>query len=205
MDTQPPIGPEAATGQPDIIDLPAASPSSSPRPNLFAPILGLAVVAILVVAALSASPTSDDEPVDDLQSAAVAGARFETVDGQRVELAELEGSPVALLFLTPGCPSCVEEAMAWQDLVASYPELRVFAVDVDPFNPPEQLAAYRDSFALGDLEWVVDAGDPSLQRTFEVAAMDTTIVIDASGTIVFRDAETTSPTTLQAVLQELRP
>jgi peroxiredoxin len=129
---------------------------------------------------------------------------FRTIDGRDLTLAGLRGQPVALYFMASWCSTCVPEAQAWGQIARdrAEPGLEVFVIDVDPADSPQSLAAFRDGYVGGGLQWVFDANQ-TLTRAFSVASLDTTVLIDASGRVAFRNTVPMSVDQLRQALANL--
>ncbi|GAC1670005.1 MAG: hypothetical protein NVS9B8_13160 [Candidatus Limnocylindrales bacterium] len=131
-------------------------------------------------------------------------AAFRTIDGRDVTLAGLRGQPVALYFMASWCGTCVPEAQAWGQIArdGSVQGLQVFVVDVDPVDSPGALAGFRDRYVGGGLHWVFDT-DQTLTRAFGVASLDTTVLIDPSGRIAYRNTVPLSVAQLRRAIADL--
>jgi hypothetical protein len=70
----------------------------------------------------------------------------------------------------------------------------------DPSEPAATLRGFADR--IGARYGYVLDGDGALSRAFGVQAMDTTIVVDAAGRIVYRDAVPTDEATLRAAISK---
>jgi len=160
--------------------------------------LAVAAVALALAGAFGSRATvGTDRP-------AAPEVAFQTIDGKDVTLLGERGHPVALYFMASWCSTCVPEAQAWGQIARDGVEsgLQVFVVDVDPADSPQSLAAFRDGYVGGGLQWVFDAGQ-TLTRAFGVASLDTTVLIDASGRVAYRDAVPTSLDQLRQALADL--
>jgi peroxiredoxin len=144
--------------------------------------LAAAAVALTVAGTLgSSAKLGADRP-------AAPAATFRTIDGRDVTLAGLRGQPVALYFMASWCGTCVPEAQAWGQIArdGSVQGLQVFVVDVDPVDSAQALAGFRDRYVGDGLHWVFDA-DQALTRAFGVASLDTTVLIDTTGRVAYRN------------------
>lgn len=126
-----------------------------------------------------------------------------TLDGDTFSLADQRGKPAVVFFMAYWCPTCVPEARALQKLHEEYgDQVSILALDVDPSSSPEELQGF--------LEW---AGNPTypfgfdkdnaVLKKYKVRSLDATVIIDAGGNIVYRDAYPTSYETLKAELEKL--
>lgn len=161
---------------------------------------GLAAAAVALT--LAGTLGSSAKLGADRPSAPVAA--FRTIDGRDVTLTGLHGHPVALYFMASWCATCVPEAQALGQLArdGSVPGLQVFVVDVDPVDSTQALAAFRDRYVGGGLNWVFDANQ-TLTRAFGVASLDTTVLIDASGRVAYRNTVPLSVDQLRQALEDL--
>jgi peroxiredoxin len=144
--------------------------------------LAAAAVALTVAGTLgSSAKLGADRP-------AAPAATFRTIDGRDVTLAGLRDQPVALYFMASWCGTCVPEAQAWGQIArdGSVQGLQVFVVDVDPVDSAQALAGFRDRYVGDGLHWVFDA-DQALTRAFGVASLDTTVLIDTTGRVAYRN------------------
>lgn len=126
-----------------------------------------------------------------------------TLDGGTFSLTEQRGQPAVVFFMAYWCPTCVSEARALQKLHEEYgDQVSILALDVDPSSSPENLQGF--------LKW---AGNPTypfgfdkdngVLKKYKVRSLDTTVIIDAGGNIVYRDAYPSSYETLKAELEKL--
>ena len=161
---------------------------------------GLAAVAVVLTLAGTIGPSAKvgaDRP-------AAPAAAFQTIDGRNVKLADLRGQPVALYFMASWCATCVPETQAWGQIArdGSVQGLQVFVVDVDPVDSPGALAGFRDRYVGAGLQWVFDA-DQTLTRAFGVTALDTTVLIDSSGRVAYRNTVSLSVAQLRQAIADL--
>ncbi len=155
--------------------------------------------------ALGVLPNPGSSAVDAAPAGQVApDLTFETLEGKRVQLATLRGQPVAFFFMASWCLTCAPEAQAWSQLAAERQAsgLRVFVVDIDPGTSRAALEDFRDAYAPAGLEWVIDS-EQVLLRAFEVAALDTTVVLDEDGRVAYTDGYATPKGQLDEVLARL--
>ncbi len=160
--------------------------------------LAAAAVALALAGAFGSSATvRTDRP-------AAPEVAFQTIDGRDLTLTGERGHPVALYFMASWCSTCVPEAQAWGQIARDgrAPGLEVYVIDVDPADSPQSLAAFRDGYVGGGLHWVFDAHQ-TLTRAFTVASLDTTVLIDASGRIAFRNTVPMSVDQLREALATL--
>lgn len=128
---------------------------------------------------------------------------LQTLSGGTFSLHPLRG-PVVLSFIAGWCSSCLPEATADGQIARDFGKagVRVLAIDADPSDSLEQLQ-----------QFIAAAGDPPIpfawDRTSEVTlaykvrALDTTVIIDRQGRIVYRDEWPTDYDTLASVLKQI--
>jgi cytochrome c-type biogenesis protein len=115
------------------------------------------------------------------------------IDGS--SLAVPKGRPTVLFFMATWCGPDLE-ASALDRIERD--QVAVVGVDVDPSEPAADLKAFADK--IGARYSYVHDTTGALTKAFAVRAMDTTVVIDASGRIVYRDTIPTNEQTLRGAL-----
>lgn len=112
-----------------------------------------------------------------------------TLDGEPFSLSSQRGRPVVLFFMAGWCTTCLPEAEALGRIHAEFADLgvRVLAVSVDPADSPGQIRAFAEAAGSPGYPFAHDeAGE--VARAYEVLALDTTVMIDAQGRVVYRDS-----------------
>lgn len=108
------------------------------------------------------------------------------------------GTPGALFFFASWCGSCLPEAKALGQLQRDFgSRVAITAISSDPTDSAATIAEFRRQVGNPPYAFVSDAAG-TLATQFAVRALDTTIVYDAKGRVVFRDAAPTDANTLQA-------
>lgn len=110
------------------------------------------------------------------------------------------GQPAVVYFMAAWCESCQPEAQALGQLQRQLGDrVAILVVDVDPVDLPSQTRAFFHT--AGDPGYAI-ARDQNgrLAGAFAVRALDTTVVIDASGRVVYRDEVPTKLATLTRAL-----
>lgn len=107
-------------------------------------------------------------------------------------------------FIAGWCGSCLPEASAGGKVVRTFGDegVRVLAIDADPNDTVGQLRAFMDAAGNPPIEWAMDRTS-EVTRAYEVRALDTTVVIDRRGRIVYRDEQPTDYATLADVLSRV--
>jgi peroxiredoxin len=127
-----------------------------------------------------------------------------TLGGEEFSLAEKRGEVVALYFMAGWCSTCIAEAQAWSELYPEYENkgLEVLMVSADPNDTPQTIEAFRRAGGIEGLPWAIDRTG-EFTRSLSVRALDSTIIIDREGQIVYRDAVPTAQQTLERELKEV--
>ena len=111
-------------------------------------------------------------------------ATMQTLEGERLELADLRGQPVLVNFWATDCPGCIEEMPHLKELYAdlSGQGLRMVAIAMS-YDDAEAVARLAER---RELPWrIAHDADGSLARAFgDVNLTPTTFVIDPEGRIV---------------------
>lgn len=111
------------------------------------------------------------------------------------------GAPTVMFFMAGWCGTCLPEAAALEQIHQEYgDQVTILGVDADPSDPLDSLRAFIDT--AGASYGYVRDGDGTLTRALQVQALDTTIITDSEGTIVYRDAIPTDEATLRLALAE---
>ena len=109
-----------------------------------------------------------------------------------IEIPNSESPVTMLLAGATACPSCALEAKIMQQIVNELdnPNLEVIFVDLYPYGGAENLAWFAGTMDATDLTWAMDQ-DNNFMNTYQVA-LNSTLIIDSTGTILYRD-DTLSP------------
>ena len=181
-------------------------------------VIGLAVLAVLVVAVSAVSTVKRNEQIQSPQVAVdasvgtgstagsgepgstIATFTAEDVDGRPVEVAH--GEPGALFFFAGWCGSCMAEAEALDRVQREFDgRVTVTAISPDPSDSVEAIRRFRRNVGSPEYPFVWDSRG-ALGTQFAVRALDTTIVYDAKGKVVFRDAAISDAATLKAAFRK---
>lgn len=111
---------------------------------------------------------------------------FQTVERQEVTLSSLKGQPVLFAFaLTTGCAACIIEAGNVREAQKQIP-FKVIQLSISPYDTPENLLSFRKAY--GNSDWLMGFDkDERIAKQYQVRAVDTTILVDAQGKIIYRD------------------
>ena len=75
-------------------------------------------------------------------------------------------------------------------------------VSTDPNDTPETIEGFRKRGDVGPLPWAVDERG-EVAQALGVNALETTIVIDREGEVVYKDATSTDYETLKGELEKI--
>lgn len=111
------------------------------------------------------------------------------------------GKPAVLFFMAGWCATCFPEATALENLNEELGD-RIAILGVSP-DPTDSLAAIRDFAGQADASYgFVHDSDGTLASALGVRSLDTTVVVDADGRIVWRDSVPTSEAALRDALAQ---
>jgi thiol-disulfide isomerase/thioredoxin len=126
-----------------------------------------------------------------------------TLDGKTFVLSENRGKPTIILFMAYWCGNCIPEARALAQLKKEYGDhLNIIALDIDPSSTAENLEQFKQAADNGMYVWAFDR-DLQVLSAYQVRALDTTLILDKNGIIVYRDEAPTSYDTLKSALMEI--
>ncbi|MFT4628733.1 MAG: thiol-disulfide isomerase/thioredoxin [Myxococcota bacterium] len=127
------------------------------------------VAVVLVVAGRMRAPTLDGS---------APGFALTTLDGTRVDLADLRGQTVVVNFWATWCGPCRMEMPMLARWTRAHPDVTVLGVAVDDNIGPVR-AFVRDR----DLPYAVLWDDAGVQSAYGVRTLPTTVVIGPDGTV----------------------
>ena len=168
------------------------------------------ITLILVLAGCAAPDSSGEteavEAVPGVQVGQIApDFTVPTLDNGSFTLSEHVGKPTIIFFMAYWCGTCLPEARALTQLQQEYGDrLTIIALDVDPTSSPEALRQFQEAADGGPYIWAFDTNQ-QVAVTYEVQALDTTLVLDGNGRILYRDATPTPYQTLKEALAEVLP
>jgi peroxiredoxin len=126
-----------------------------------------------------------------------------TLDGGTFSLVDQRGKPTIIFFMAYWCGTCIPEARALAQLNREYGEqVSIVAIDVDPTSTPDALAGFKQATDSGDFTWAFDTGQ-QVTNAYQVRALDTTLVLDSAGHVVYSDAYPTAYQILKDTLTGL--
>lgn len=166
-------------------------------------------VAIVTNAPVIGQPQSPAN-VADVQSVALADIPGNIAKGQFAPdftvrtmgggtFALAEHKPALMLFMASWCGSCIYEAQNLAQVHQLYKDkgLSVVALNVQPGDTDTELGGFRQAAGNPDYVWAFD-DNYTVAQAYNVRSLDTTVLIDQSGQIVYEDQY---PTPLEPLLQ----
>jgi peroxiredoxin len=122
-----------------------------------------------------------------------------TMGGGKFALADHAGQPTMIMFSASWCASCLFEAQNLGQVYARYKDrgLNIVMLDLQSGDTDAELQVFREAAGNPDYVWAFD-DDYAVAQAFEVTSLDTTVLMDQSGKIVYRDEY---PTPLEPLLQ----
>jgi len=128
---------------------------------------------------------------------------IKTLAGNTFSLERGRG-PVVLSFIAGWCASCVPEAEAGGEIVRNFGKqgVRVLAIDADPNDSLGQLRQFIEAAGNPPIQFAMDRTS-EVTLAYKVRALDTTIIIDRKGRMVYRDEWPTDYATLESVVKRI--
>lgn len=125
-------------------------------------------------------------------------------DGHAFTLAAARGDVVVLYFIAGWCTTCIPEAQALARIQETYAPrgVRILALDVEQTEGEGALARFRTQAGSGRYLWALDE-QVTVARTYDVQALDTTVVIDRDGRVAYRSGVAVDYGTLASVIEAL--
>jgi peroxiredoxin len=161
-------------------------------------------------------PAAESPKVGPFQGMKAPDTAFVTVDGKTLRLSELRGRFVVIWFMAAWCPSCAAVGPLIKDAVKGRADVAVIVVDLwtrsvlklaglegRPGVPPPEDAGVLSSFISqwGDKGWYLVLDETGeLTKSWRIAYVDTTFVIDPEGNVVLRSDGPVTPPQLSAAL-----
>lgn len=170
---------------------PGRRPSRARVLRAVALIAGLATMLVLATVALhnNSGKAGQAAPARNAHTAsgggpAPAALSVKTVSGSTFSLPA--GKPTVLFFMTGECASCIEGARALDTIERQYGDrLAVLAVDRDPGATTAAVRAFAQAAGNPRYSFARDP-DGRMVGAFAVRALDTVVITDAGGAVVYR-------------------
>ncbi len=102
---------------------------------------------------------------------------------------------------TTGCSTCAIEARSLQQVAQELqnPDLEIVVVDIYPYIGAEGLAWFAGTINATNLTWAMDQ-DSAFMNTYQLA-LDSTLIMNSDGEILYRDDVITSYETLREKIE----
>lgn len=183
-------------------------PASRPGPaggtrRRWLAIAGAAVVTLLVLAVTYTALNSQPAPRAAGAASSTAGSSnaataftASTLSGEEVSIPG--GKPSVVFFFSATCGTCGPGARALAEAQASTPDANYVAVDIDPNESVDVVREFLTANDASTLAYARDT-DAALTRAYQITQLSTAVVLNASGTEVYRGVHPTS-TQIRAAL-----
>lgn len=192
--------------------------SAHPWQLSLASVAALAIVGVACAPAGQAPRASGAPPAPTAQSAVLdpgASSRqsavvseagvpdfaLSTIDGGTFRLSEQRGRVVGLFVMASWCATCIPETQAWERLAGERgaQALTVVAVSGDPGDTEADVQRFAALAKATHPIWTLDPKAEFVHQ-FQVRSLDTTLIFDRRGQLVYRDA---IPTPYDVLRREL--
>lgn len=101
------------------------------------------------------------------------------------------------------CGTCIPEAQALARLNEEYGNaINIIAIDIDATSSVDALNQFKLASGNDEYTWAFDY-DQLASISYRVRALDTTLILDADGYIIYRDERPTDYGTLKSALESL--
>lgn len=167
---------------------PAAQKSANTGPQ------SVATAQLTVVA-----PAARPQQTSSAPRAGVPDFTLRTIDGGMFQFSEQQGRVVGLFVMASWCGTCIPETQAWERLANEREGLTVVAVSGDPGDTAEDVRRFATLAKAQHLIWTLDP-KAEFVHLFQVRSLDTTLIFDRAGQLVYRDSV---PTPYDVLRREL--
>lgn len=126
-----------------------------------------------------------------------------TLDGNTFTLSEKRGNPTVIFFMAYWCGSCIPEGTALGQIIQEYGnKVSIVAINIDPSATWDTINQFKQAAGNGAFAWAWDT-DQKVTTAYQVTALDTTLILDREGRVVYRDELPTQYETLKSELEKL--
>lgn len=175
-------------------------------------IITIAAVATILVISLTEVGTT--ELAYSLNNNIAADFNLKTVDGKQISLESFKGKPLVLWFMAAWCPSCVGQAAAIKQVSSEYGnKINVLVIDLWAPQNIGQSAQGLNAETANDLQvFIAKNGSPQWNATLDtggvtikygITQVDSTVVVDGNGNIVFKNLGPSGYQPLKAALTKV--
>lgn len=120
---------------------------------------------------------------------------LDTLDGERIDLADLRGRPVVVNFWATWCGPCRAELPMLSAWAAGRDDFTFLAVSTD--RDPRVVRRVRDDLAL---PFPVLMADAATQAAWQVSSLPTTVIVDRDGRVHTAHVGLITPPQLEMML-----
>lgn len=144
---------------------------------------------LLASAACQAQPNTTTNVAPEMGARAPEIALQQLENGQvgkAVKLSELRGRPTIINFWATWCRPCREEFPVLDEAYRAYREsdqLQVIGVNIQDGSSPEKIQAFVGETGILFPIWLTGPEDFSVEKTYNIRALPTTVFIDRNGVI----------------------
>ncbi len=124
---------------------------------------------------------------------------FVDIEGDKYNLSDFSGNVIILDFMATWCNPCADMMENLVEIKNKYPDLVIISIDVDPTESIEKLMEFREKFRA---EWIFTIDDGEISKKYGVVGIPKTIVIDASGRMVFSHIGVVSVSKLSSEIEK---
>jgi peroxiredoxin len=126
-----------------------------------------------------------------------------TLDDKTFTLSKQRGKPTVIFFMAYWCGSCIPEGTALGQIIQEYGDkVSIVAINIDPSATWDTINQFKQAAGNGALVWAWDT-DQKVTTAYQVTALDTTLILDREGRVVYRDETPTQYETLKTELEKL--
>jgi thiol-disulfide isomerase/thioredoxin len=155
-------------------------------------ITNAAIITVLIISVAAAGSVK----ISYSQSSNTPDFNLKTIDGKQVSLGSFKGKPLVLWFMATWCPSCVGQAGAIKQISSEYGnKINVLVIDLWSAQNIGQSAQGLNAESSNDLQaFITKNGSPQWNAALDtdratikygITQVDSTIVVDGNGNIVF--------------------
>ena len=153
--------------------------------------VGAVVVTLLVLAIAYTAFDSQPTPAPGVAGSASTAATAFTATTLTGDQVAVPGSkPSVIFFFSATCGTCGPGARALAEAQTSTPGANYVAVDVDPGESVAVVREFLTTNGASTLAYARDT-DAALTRAYRLTRLSTAVVLDASGTEVYRGVDPT--------------
>jgi len=164
----------------------------------------IATLSLLMVLILVACSEADpDASVGVMVGSRAHNFSLESLDGERVSLADLKGSVVLVNFWATWCPPCQAEIPDFEEAYREHGDEGLVVLGVNVEEPPSQVLPFVTD--MGMTYPVLLDRDGRISREYRALGLPTSLLVDRDGVIRFRQEGILTASELAWHLADLMP